>query len=109
MEASKQWNEELESQFIQHGKELLAQSKPQSLAAEMGTASIKMKYNIHVYAMMTWCNRGGYNVCLNPTVAFYNQLVHITWCISSVHVFSGPIPSISDQDMHGWCISTLDP
>ena len=39
MEASKQRNEELESQFIQHGKELLAQSKPQSLAAEMETAS----------------------------------------------------------------------
>lgn len=39
LEAAKQRNEDLESQFIQHGKELLAQSKPQSLAAEMETAS----------------------------------------------------------------------
>jgi hypothetical protein len=39
LESSKQRNEELESQFIQHGKELLAQNKPQSLAAEMETAS----------------------------------------------------------------------
>lgn len=39
LEAAKQRNEDLEGQFIQHGKELLAQSKPQSLAAEMETAS----------------------------------------------------------------------
>ena len=39
LEEAKCKNEELESQFIQHGKLLLAQSKPQSLAAEMEKAS----------------------------------------------------------------------
>ena len=55
LEAAKQRNEDLESQFIQHGKELLAQSKPQSLAAEMETASKDEVSNQMYYYYIGWC------------------------------------------------------
>ena len=39
LEEAKQKNEDLQSKFIQHGHTLLANSKPQSLAVELETAS----------------------------------------------------------------------
>ena len=45
-------------------------------------------------------------ICLNPT--FCNHLVHTMSCMHIKCVFSGPIPSISDQDIQGWWISTFD-